>query len=357
MKPPSVIKAKPGRALLRAALLLSLGASAVACGGGAAVPAHDGAAAGSGGGVTSSAGADAAAGGTGSAGATGEAGTDGAAGADAPPACGPRATYGGGEISLPSAMAVAVIVDETGAPVSGAPAMICGINICTAPEKTGADGRLTIPSSALGFKAPAFRYGDGIAYAELAVPLSAPANDFTAGGHVLATGKLSDKPGAVLTPGTVAASGNVSLAIAAGATVGIDTLNYDTPETQMLRAVSIPLANLGPALASAKPGGVAADFRLVYGVTPASTTFCPAAKVTVRLPHATTQPNDLGWAPGAAVEFWITSPETEQQFAPFAGWAKMSDGIVSADGTSASTRDGAGQGFVDLETFAIRRAP
>jgi hypothetical protein len=254
-------------------------------------------------------------------------------------------------------MATAVIVDETGAPVSGAPAMICGINICTAPEKTGADGKVTIPSSALGFKAPALRYGDGIAYAELAVPLSAPANDFTAGGHVLATGKLSDKPGAALTPGTVAASGDVSLAIVAGSTVAIDTLAYDTPETQMLRAVSIPLANLGPALAAAKPGGVAADFGLVYGVAPASTTFCPAAKVTVRLPHTTTQPNDLGWAPGTAVEFWITSPETDQQFAPYAGWAKMSDGIVSADGASASTRDGAGQGFVDLETFAIRRAP
>ena len=66
-------------------------------------------------------------------------------------------------------------------------------------------------------------------------------------------------------------------------------------------------------------------------------------------------PNDLGWAPGTAVEFWIMTTDTGQEYAPYAGWAKMSDGAVSADGTRASTSSG--QGLRLLETFAIRRAP
>lgn len=65
--------------------------------------------------------------------------------------------------------------------------------------------------------------------------------------------------------------------------------------------------------------------------------------------------NDLGWAPGAGVEFWITTVDVGQDFAPYAGWRKVSDGVVSADAGSVSTLPS--QGFPTLETFAIRKAP
>lgn len=94
-------------------------------------------------------------------------------------------------------------------------------------------------------------------------------------------------------------------------------------------------------------------FGLLYGLAPAETTICPPAAVTVALPHATTSPNDLGWMAGTAVEFWEMTTDTGQTWAPYAGWAKISDGTVSADGTSVSTKPG--QGFPFLETFAIRK--
>jgi hypothetical protein len=270
--------------------------------------------------------------------------------------CGPRATYGGGETSVTGVSVTAAIVDETGAPVAGQPVVLCGLNICAAPATTDGNGRVSIQTN-LQMEKPAFRYGDSVSYAELAIPLLAATTDFTTGGQVLALGKLTGKPGAPLTPGSTATSGDVTLAIPAGAAVGIDTLTYATPDAQMLRAVRIPLTNVGPVLNPVMVGGAPANFALLYGVAPAETPLCPPAKLTVALPHTTARAyNDFGWTPGTAVEFWITTIDVGQTYAPYAGWAKMSDGVVSTDGSSASTSDGALEGFVYLESFAIRKA-
>jgi hypothetical protein len=274
---------------------------------------------------------------------------DGSGPADA--SCSPGGPYGGGETSMAGATVTATIVDETGAPVSGQPAFICGLDLCASPGMSQATGAVSLHTG-LTMKKPAFKIGDAVTYAELAIPLTMSTTDFTAGGTaVINTAKLAGKPGAPLTPGTNAVSGDVMLSIPAGAAVSIDTLVYDTPDKQQLRAVSIPMANEGPVLASAGVSG----FGLLYGLAPAETLVCPPVKVSVALPHATMTPNDLGWAPGSAVEFWVMTTDTGQTYAPYAGWAKMSDGVVSADGRSVTTVDG--QGFNFLETFAIRKAP
>jgi hypothetical protein len=213
---------------------------------------------------------------------------------------------------------------------------------------TDATGSVTV-STTLSEKRPAFKVGDTIAYAELAIPLATATTDLTAGGtKVINTAKLSDKPGAALTPGMAATSGDVTLTIPAGASVDIDTIIYDTPDKQLFHAVSIPLANEGPWLASSEK----TDFAILYGVSPAETTICPAAQVTVALPHATMTPNDLGWTAGTKVEFWVMTTDVGQTYAPYAGWARMSGGTVSADGKSVTTTDG----FLLLENFAIRKA-
>jgi hypothetical protein len=263
-------------------------------------------------------------------------------------------TYGGGETSTSDSTVTAVLVDETGAAVAtGQPLFICGINLCSPAAATTAGGHASISNTTLSLKKPAFKFGDTINYAEFAIPLTMPTNDFTASGTgKIATAKLSGKPGATMTPGGSAVSGDVTLAIPAGATVGIDIITYTTPDQQMFRAVNIPLTNMGPVLDPVMAGSAPAAFKLVYGVGPAETTLCPAVKVTVALSHVTTMPNDLGWAPGTAVEFWIMTTDTGQTYAPYAGWAKMSDGAVSADGMSVATADG--QGFILLENFAIR---
>jgi len=284
--------------------------------------------------------------GKGSTGATTSSGTGGAA-------CVPSMKYGGGEMTVSTGYTVkAKVVDETGAVVPSQPIYICGIDICSDPSKTGADGSAAI-TTALPMKKAAFKYGDTVAYAEFAIPLTTMANDFTLGGTaVIGTGKLSDKTGAALTPGTSATSGDVTIAVPTGASVGVDGLVYTTPDSQKLRTVNVPLANMGPVLNGVMAGGAPANFKLLYGVSPAETLICPGAKVTVALPNKVQMPNDFGWAPGAAVEFWIMTVDVGQVYAPYAGWAKASDGTVSPDGASVSTVDG--QGFIDLENFAIR---
>jgi hypothetical protein len=236
------------------------------------------------------------------------------------------------------------IVDETGAPVAaGQPVYICGLDICSDPGKVGTNGMVTI-STTLSMKKAAFKVGDTLSYAEVAIPLTMGTTDFTMGGtKVINTANFTGKPGAALTPGTSATSGDVTLSIPAGASVGVNTIVYgDNP---LFRAVSIPIANEGPWLASAGVTG----FQLLYGVAPAETTLCPAVKVTVALPS----PDTTGWSPGDAVEFWVMTTDTGQTYAPYAGWAKMSDGTVSADGKTVSTDDA--QGFIFLENFAIRK--
>jgi hypothetical protein len=260
-------------------------------------------------------------------------------------------TYGGGETAIKPGAVTAKLVDESGAPAAGQPVFLCGLDICSAPKVTGADGTVTI-STDLVMKRPALKLGDALHYAELALPVGAAPTDFTLGGkEVLTTGKLLGKPGAVLSAGATATSGDVSLTLAPGTDIGLDGLLYVTPDDQELRAVRIPLDHDAPVFSTA---AAPSDFALLYGVAPAETLFCPPARVTVTLPQKAMTPwNDLGWAPGTPVEFWIMTVDTGQFWAPYAGWAKASGGTVSADGHSVTTTDG----FPVLENFAIRKAP
>ncbi len=61
------------------------------------------------------------------------------------------------------------------------------------------------------------------------------------------------------------------------------------------------------------------------------------------------------WPAGTAVEFYIHSVSVDQEWAPYAGWAKVSDGAVSADGKTIATADG--QGLPVLEVFGIQKKP
>ncbi len=275
-----------------------------------------------------------------------DAGTSDAGTSDAGGSCLPGALYGGGETASVGGSVTATIVDTTGAAAAGQPIYICGIDLCSAPANVDSQGHAAI-STGLSMKKPAFRFGDAVNYAEFSIPLTASPTAF----GTLTTGHLP-ATGAALTPGTTATSGDVSLAIPAGAMVAIDTIVYGTAAQQALRTVAIPVASAAAQLASAKVNGSSANFQLLYGLAPVDTTICPPAKVTVPLPHHTAAPNDLGWAAGAAVEFWVTTTDVGQTFAPYSGWARLSDGVVSADGASVSTVEG--QGFPFLESFAVR---
>ncbi len=182
-------------------------------------------------------------------------------------------------------------------------------------------------------KKAAFKFGDTLDYAELAIPLTAMSSDFTTGGAVLATGKLSDKPGATLTPGMPATSGDVTVTVPAGAMVDIDPLVYTTPDSEKLRTVSIPVANVGPVLDPVMAGSMPADFKLLYGLAPARDDDLPGSANDPSPCH--TRPSRPTTSVGHRApqwRFWVMTTDVGQTYAPYAGWAKASDGTVSADG-------------------------
>jgi hypothetical protein len=237
-------------------------------------------------------------------------------------------------MTVPGGSVTAKIVDQTGAAVPSQPVFICGLNICSPASMTDASGNASI-STTIMEKKPAFKFGDRVLYAELGIPLTMPTTSI----GTVATAKLPTTGGA-LTPGMGATSAGVTVTVPAGATLAFDTLLYDTPDKQTFRAASVPVASLAPVLPSMTPA-----FEMFYGLSPSQTTICPAASVSV--------PNTPMWPAGTKVEFWVMTLDTAQNFAPYAGWGKISDGTVSADGMTVSTDPGAG--FAYLDNFAVRK--
>ena len=256
--------------------------------------------------------------------------------------------YGGAEPSGPGGSVSATVVDQNNTPVSGQPAFLCGLNICAAPQSTNASGSVTI-STSMTMTRPAFHVGDGINYPIVAVQL--PPNVTTNFGTLQSGAFPALGSGSPLTPGSVAVSGDVSLSIAPGAEVVIDTLEYSTSDEQKLRTVSIPVNVASAPLLPCQNCG----FELLYGVTPSETTICPAAQVTIALPHKVQSPNDFDWPAGAIVEFWTTTIDPGQTYAPYAGWRLISYGHVSVDGTSVTSETWGGLNF--LNNLAVRLAP
>lgn len=234
--------------------------------------------------------------------------------------------------------ASATITDPAGAPLSGVVTFIVGLDLASNPMFTATNGTVAVHSPASQLRHPVFSFGDALTFARLEIPFTTPTMSLGA----LVTARLPQS-GAALQPGATATSGGVSIAIAAGATVGIDALTYDNPDKQQLRAVDLPVAQEAAVVTSSGLG-----LELLFGVSPAGTTFCPSATVTV--------PNDAGWPANAAVEFYIQGGDVEQQWAPFGGWAKISDGQVSADATTVSTTPGEGFPFLDA-LFGVRLTP
>jgi hypothetical protein len=81
-------------------------------------------------------------------------------------------------------------------------------------------------------------------------------------------------------------------------------------------------------------------------MTPVGTILCPAAKMTVE--------NTTGLPPGARVEFFVHGVEVSEEWAPYGGWAHVSDGTVSDDGATISTDDAGGIPIVSV--VGIRKA-
>ena len=66
-------------------------------------------------------------------------------------------------------------------------------------------------------------------------------------------------------------------------------------------------------------------------------------------------PNTAGWPAGTEVELFVHGVSIAREYAPYGGWAKVSDGKVSPDGAAISTDPGGG--LPVLSVFGVRRRP
>jgi hypothetical protein len=233
--------------------------------------------------------------------------------------------------------AEATIIDVQGAPIPDLQIQVCSLDLCLVGN-TDASGHVVVAGAGQMMRKPAFKYGDGLDYVRLAALVPPEASvvyetPFTAARYP----DLSD--GQAITAGQPVTSNGITVTIPAGASIEIDTLVFDTPEKQKLRAVEVPLDAAGPALDPAIP------LEQVFAIAPLDTLVCPAAAVSV--------PNTLGWPAGSDVEFFVHGLEVREEWAPYGGWAKASDGKVSQDGTRIETApDG---GLPLLGVFGVHR--
>jgi hypothetical protein len=230
----------------------------------------------------------------------------------------------------------ALLHDPSGAAVSNLSVQVCGTDQCF-NGSTNASGKTDVtPRTALTL--PAFKYGDGFDFAELAIMLgSAKSQDL---GSLVALPLPAYADGAAFPKKGNITNGDVTLSIASGTTIEHDRLTYEDDSELVFRTVQIPVAD------SAKALDPSFGFELAYAVAPLGSTFCPPAGLTLK--------NVEQWAAGTAVEVFVQGLDVAENWAPYGSWVKVADASVSTDGKSIVTTSG---GITILSSIAVRRKP
>ena len=224
--------------------------------------------------------------------------------------------------------------DPSGAAVANLPVQVCGLDQCFTGRSDSLGKTLVAPRTSL--VAPAFKYGDGFEFAELAVSLKGnPIEDL---GKIIALPLPTYGDGAVFPKLGQVNSGEVTLFIDAGTRVDHDVLTYGDEMERVFRSVAIPV------LTSAQALEPSFGFEVAYGLAPLGTTFCPAARIGLN--------NSEGWPAETELEVFIQGLDTSEKWAPYGSWVKVADARVSSDATRIDTTQG---GIPILSAIALRR--
>lgn len=241
------------------------------------------------------------------------------------------------------------LVDLDGNPVPDTVTTVCGLAICIFGS-TDAQGvvvtcdkqtKICSPGiyPALDMKKPAFKYAIGLNYAKFA--LLVPPGSATVDVGPQVTARFPDfAQGQEIKDGADAVSAGVTLRVAVGSKITYEP-DFITADEKRFRAVEIPMAKAPDAVDKSL------GFDGLVATTPVDTDFCPHAGLIL--------PNNYGYPPQTEVELYIHGVDTEESWAPYGGWGKVSDAVVSADGSKIETV--ADQGIPMLGTFGIRKKP
>ncbi|HEX3854004.1 MAG TPA: hypothetical protein VHW01_23735 [Polyangiaceae bacterium] len=260
------------------------------------------------------------------------AGASGAAGVSSPEQCTPPGYHVDAD-AIQVDEVQALLHDQNGAVVQNLPIQICGTDTCTydfSDAKGKVDSSPNVP-----LILPAFKFGDGTDYAELAIPITNAKQDL---GAVVALLFPSYADGAVFPKAGSVTNGDLTLFIDKDTSVIHEVLNYQDDSQLVFRTVSIPVAQ------SAQVLDASFGFELAYAVAPLGSTFCPPARLSLK--------NALNWDAGTGVEVFIQGLNADEGWAPYRTWVKVADASVSDDGSSIDTTSG---GIPVLSSIAVRR--
>ncbi len=221
----------------------------------------------------------------------------------------------------------AAVVDENGDGISGVLAQACGMNVCLVGWTDDTGYVLNRPDEPETIRRAAFKYGDGLVYAQFAYLLPEQAV------HELGEQPTQTLPnvsgGDAFEPGTSVTSSGVTLNLAANSEVSIDRLTF--PEESQHRFVAARMSE------DTWPSAVTShdlNLGMLFVLGPLKTEFCPAAKLSV--------PNAAGWDPGERVEFLLHITDVGNHWGVYGEWAVVATGQVSSDGDEITTDDSSG---------------
>jgi len=277
---------------------------------------------------TSGGGGDQGGGGTGGATTTSTGGAGGGG-----PECNPPSSNPGAKDDVMVDSVIAQARDESGSLIQDVDLQLCGTNGCLY-AKTNMLGQASFTNNLTSptMDRPLFKPGDSLVYGKIGY-------HYTEGAPSPLPGifpKMVDSAKGFTAGGSVSASGATIALDAAGVFV-VDDLIYDEAAKQTFRAAKVEAADVDAATETT-------GFAMVYALGPVDTLFCPPAKLTVD--------NYAALPSGTAVEFWGQTLAIGEEFGGYGEWVKLSDGAVSADGTTVSTADDGG--LAVLTTVAIK---
>lgn len=233
---------------------------------------------------------------------------------------------------VPFAKLTATVIDETGAPVSKLLTQACGLDVCLNGE-TNTKGETTIAGDHAISKL-AFKYGDGLYYAQVALLLPEETSHDLGKQRTL---RLPlDEATDYLEPGKTSTSSGVKVTLSEDATVHIDELSYADPSEH--RFVAKGVTEAFPAAAEGQ------GFVSLWALGPAKTELCPPAELTL--------PNSTQLEPESSVELLLLVTDVSGRWGRYGEWTKVAAARVTKDGKHLVTdRD---HGIPELGLLGVR---
>jgi hypothetical protein len=221
------------------------------------------------------------------------------------------------------------VVDTEGNPLGGVKAQACGVNLCLFGDTDDAGNVVHDDSQEL--QSAAFKYGDGVRQAQLALLLPGPGPEYLLGDQV--TVLFPELTGASpFEPGTTLSSQGIELVLEANTEVELDVLTY--PEEEQVFVAAEFSTGAFPEVA------LDWDFQMLVALGPAHTKLCPPAKLVL--------PNSPGLAPGTELTVLVHGTDVRGEFAPYGRFEPVSSAVVSDDGERIETPQGEGLPFLGV---------